>query len=222
GRGPFLATEHGSLKGHKDKTIMRLPCLVAVFAWGGVWAWAQFPSAAASSAPLVLETEIPLRDVSGRIDHMAVDLAHRRLFVAELGNDSLEVIDLTGRRPVHRLTGLKAPQGVVYEPVSALLAVANGDDGSLLFFDGANFAPAGRLDLGSDADDLRRDDRTGHLLVGFGEGGLAIIDAKTRSKLREFRLPAHPEGFQLSPDGLSVYVNVPDARQIGVMDLSSG
>ncbi len=132
---------------------------------------AQPPAAADSEAPFVLESEIPLAGVAGRIDHLAVDLAHRRLFVAELGNDSLDVVDLARRRVIHRLTGLKEPQGVAYEPRSGLLAVANGGDGSLLFFRGQDFVPAGRIDLGGDADDLRLDGRTGHVVVGFGGAG---------------------------------------------------
>jgi hypothetical protein len=39
------------------------------------------------SMPLQLEGKIPLGAVQGRIDHMAIDIARQRLFVAELGND---------------------------------------------------------------------------------------------------------------------------------------
>ena len=49
--------------------------------------------------PLILEAKIPLGDVSGRIDHMALDRARGRLFVAELGNDSLGVVDLGAGPP---------------------------------------------------------------------------------------------------------------------------
>ncbi len=48
----------------------------------------------ATPAPLQLESKIPLGDVSGRIDHLSIDLSRRRLFVAELGNDTVSVIDL--------------------------------------------------------------------------------------------------------------------------------
>jgi hypothetical protein len=44
-------------------------------------AFAQAPD----SGPLILETKIPLGRVEGRIDHLAIDLEHHRLFVAELG-----------------------------------------------------------------------------------------------------------------------------------------
>ena len=38
----------------------------------------------AETAPLQLEAKIPLGNVRGRIDHMAVDLKRQRLFIAEL------------------------------------------------------------------------------------------------------------------------------------------
>ena len=67
---------------------------------------------------LSLETKMVLGDVKGRIDHMALDPARNRLFVAELENNSLGVVDLNERKVVHRITGLTEPQGVAYEPTS--------------------------------------------------------------------------------------------------------
>src|SRR5262245_20089212 len=81
----------------------------------------------ATSALLQLESKIPLGAVSGRIDHMAIDLERRRLFVAELGNDSVGVVDLNTQNVIHRISGLKEPQGVAY--VNDLLYVANGGTG---------------------------------------------------------------------------------------------
>jgi hypothetical protein len=52
----------------------------------------------ANTLPLQLEAKIPLGDVRGRIDHMAIDLSRQRLFVAELGNDSVGIVDLRSRR----------------------------------------------------------------------------------------------------------------------------
>ncbi|MGC2159039.1 MAG: hypothetical protein WA662_21990, partial [Pseudolabrys sp.] len=79
-----------------------------------------------TSAPLQLEAKIPLGAVSGRIDHMAVDMAHHRLFVAELGNDSIGVVDLDAQKVAHRLSGLKEPQGIAYVQSNDSLYVANG------------------------------------------------------------------------------------------------
>ena len=70
-------------------------------------------------------------DVSGRIDHMAVDLRRGRLFVAELGNNTVDVVDLAAGRAVHRISGLREPQGIGYAPAADVIAVANAGDGSV-------------------------------------------------------------------------------------------
>ena len=178
--------------------------------------------AAESPAPLVLEATIPLGKVSGRIDHMAVDLARRRLFVAEFGNDSLAVVDLAVGQVVRQVAGLKEPQGVVHVPVRDLVVVANGGDGSLDFFRAGDLLPVGRVELGSDADNLRLDSGTGRIFAGHGEGGLAVVEPTSRSKLLDIPLNAHPEGFQLAADGRRAFVNLPDARQIAVVDVAVG
>jgi hypothetical protein len=63
-------------------------------------------------APLVLEAKIPLGSISGRIDHLAIDLKRKWLFVAELGNDSLGVVNVVAGKVLRTITGLSEPQGV--------------------------------------------------------------------------------------------------------------
>jgi DNA-binding beta-propeller fold protein YncE len=87
-----------------------------------------------NGTPLRLIQTIALK-VQGRIDHMAVDLAGGRLFVAVLGNNSLEVIDLKVGKHLRSITGLNEPQGVLYLPESQKLLVTNGGDGSLRVFE---------------------------------------------------------------------------------------
>jgi hypothetical protein len=172
--------------------------------------------------PLVVDRMIALKDVTGRIDHMAIDLARGRLFVAELGNGTLDVVDLAGAKVIHRIEGLKEPQGVGYAPRADMLAVASGGDGSVRLFHAADLSPAATVSLGDDADNVRFDSRTGTLVVGYGSGGLAVIDPTTARLVRRIKLPAHPEGFQLDPNGSRAFVNLPDARQIAVVDMEAG
>jgi len=172
--------------------------------------------------PLVLERTIPLPGVSGRIDHMAVDLRRGRLLVAELGNGTVEAIDLAAGKVVHRIIGLKEPQGVGYSPRDDLVAVASAGDGSVRLFRGDDLAPVGTVPLGDDADNVRLDTRANRFVVGYGSGGLAILDPVTRSVVGKMELPAHPEGFQLDPSAGGAYVNVPDAGQVAVLDLVTG
>ena len=80
--------------------------------------------AAGDAGPLQLEEKIGLGNVRGRLDHMALDIDRDRLFVAELGNDSVGVVDLRVRRIVRRIVGLKEPQGVGYVPSTDTLTLA--------------------------------------------------------------------------------------------------
>src|SRR5205809_1937067 len=92
------------------------------------------------SLPLQLESKIPLGDVRGRIDHMAVDLARQRLFVAAPGHDSLAVVDLKAQRLDRLISDLAEPQGVGYDPATDTLYVANAGDGSVTLFKGADLS----------------------------------------------------------------------------------
>lgn len=172
--------------------------------------------------PLVLEAKIPLEHVAGRIDHMAIDLARQRLFVAELGNDSVDVVDLRQRKVIRTLPHLKEPQGVGYQPQTDTLYVASAGDGTVRLFQGANLAPGEVIELGKDADNVRIDAKSGLVFVGYGSGGIAVIDPASRKKQADIALREHPEGFQLSPGGERIFVNVPDAHQIAVIDRAAG
>jgi hypothetical protein len=174
------------------------------------------------AASLVVERTIALKGVSGRIDHLAIDLGRKRLFVAELGNHTADVIDLATGSVIRRIEGLKEPQGLAYAPAADVLAVASAGDGSVRLFRGAVLSPAGVISLGDDADNIRLDPRTGNLLVGYGSGGLAVIDPAKAALLSRIPLQAHPEGFQLDPDRRRAFVNVPDAHQIAIVDLNAG
>jgi hypothetical protein len=153
---------------------------------------------------------------------MAIDLGRRRLLVAELGNGSVDAIDLAAGTVVHRIEGLRAPQGVGYAPGTDVIAVASAGDGSVRLYRGGDFAPLGTIGLGDDADNVRLEPATGRLIVGYGGGGLAAIDPVSGAVVGRVRLPAHPEGFQLDPGAHRAFVNLPDARQVAVVDLVSG
>lgn len=201
--------------------IGMIPVLAISCAIGLVFYFAFGSAAVAADArrpqPLTLELSIPLPDTSGRIDHMAIDLTRQRLFVAELGNGTVDVVDLRERKAIHRVAGLDEPQGVAYVPGADVVAVASGGDGTVRFYSGNDYAPRGTVKLGSDADNARVDPRNGHVIVGYGEGALAILDPVKPSKPVETDLPAHPEAFQLV--GNLAYVNVPDAHVIDAVDV---
>ncbi|TAL03030.1 MAG: hypothetical protein EPO08_05340 [Rhodospirillaceae bacterium] len=189
---------------------------------GVAWLLAAADNASAQQPPLELIDKIPLGPVAGRIDHMAIDHARHRLFVAEMGNDAVGVVDLEHRALLTQVAGLDEPQGVAYSAEADTLLVANGGNGAVIGYHGADYASADRLDLKDDADNIRMDPMSGQAWVGFGSGALAAIDPATLRKVSEVSLRGHPEGFQTDPSGKYIFVNVPDDREIAVVDRASG
>jgi DNA-binding beta-propeller fold protein YncE len=204
-----------ALRGPKAKIQRFLTLSVMLFAL------MTLPVVAVEPEGLVLEATIPLADVGGRIDHMAIDRGRQRLIVAALGNDTVEVVDLAAGKPRQRIGGLKEPQGVAYADKTDTVFVAGAGDGSVRIFRADDLKQLGRIDLKKDADNIRIDPRNGNVVVGYGDGGLAIIDPVTRGVLGTIALQGHPEGFQIEPMTGRAFVNVPDAKQIAVVDLDS-
>ena len=170
-----------------------------------------------SSPPLRLRKTIPLPDVQGRIDHMSLDVNTGRLFVAALGNNTIEVIDIEKGERIHTIPNLREPQGVLYLPDNNRLYVANGEDGTLRLFDGLSYKPLKTVKLGNDADNLRFDVKGKHVYVGYGAGALAVM-SEDGTTLAEIPLDGHPESFQLENNGKRIFVNVPRTRKVAVTD----
>jgi YVTN family beta-propeller protein len=188
----------------------------------GITFLALLAAASAHAEPLVLEAKIPLDGVRGRIDHLAYDPGRQRLYVAELGNNSVGIVDLKNRRVVSSVKGFEQPQGIGYEHSTDTVYVANAGDGSVRLFRGEDFAPITQIPLGDDADNVRVDTNAQRVYVGYGEGALAVIDAAGRKRLADIPLQGHPESFQLEPQGSRIFVNVPDTAEIAVVSRESG
>jgi YVTN family beta-propeller protein len=174
-------------------------------------------SHAAGSDPLTVEKKIPLGEVAGRIDHLAFDSRRHRIYVAELGNNSVGIVDLKANRVARTVPGFDEPQGIAYEPTTDTVYVANGGDGSVRLFNGEDFAPLGTIALAKDADNVRIDPSTHRVYVGYGSGALAVIDPASRRRMADIPLRGHPESFQLHPNDDRIFVNVPDADQIALV-----
>lgn len=174
------------------------------------------------SKPLVLTGAIALVGVQGRIDHLGADMKGR-LFVSALGNNTEEVLDLTAGR-VMRSLSVPRPQGVVYAPASNELFVGS-DEGKLYIYNGDSLELITAIDFGDDVDNLRYDAANKQVYVGYGDeeaGAIAVVDANTNKRLdAEYKLGAHPESFRLETSGPNIYVNLPDQKQIAVINRST-
>jgi DNA-binding beta-propeller fold protein YncE len=178
--------------------------------------------AAQSGPPLELKQTIALRAVEGRIDHLTYDPAGERLFVSALGNNTVEVVDLRKGERIHSITGLGSPQGILYTRDPDRLFVANDKGGILKIFEGKSFEPLGEVNFKDDADNVRYDDATKKVYVGFGSGGLAVVSAPNGKQIGSIKLSAHPEAFELEKNGRRIFVNVPNSRHVAVIDRDKG
>jgi len=170
--------------------------------------------------PLVLATAIELPRVDGRIDHLAFDAAGQRLFVAALGNNTVEVVDVKAARHLRSLPGFREPQGIAFLPGAKLIVVANGQ-GEGVQFVGDDYRMAQSARLGDDSDNVRYDAGARRVYVGFGNGAIAAIGVADAKVLGQAKLAGHPESFQLERSGARIFVNVPTADHIAVVDRES-
>ncbi|TMH64085.1 MAG: hypothetical protein E6H57_16205 [Betaproteobacteria bacterium] len=167
---------------------------------------------------LELVATIPMPGVKGRIDHFAADLKRHRLFVAALGNNTVEVLDVAGNRHEKSVAGFGEPQGLVHLPKSNRLFVANGSANRVDILDAGSLSVVKRLEQLDDADNLRYDAAAGKVVVGYGKGALRFMDADSGESSGEVRLAGHPESFQLETSGKRAFVNVPTAQHVAVVD----
>lgn len=176
---------------------------------------------AGQEVPLKQVQTIPLPGVQGRFDHFAADLPGRRLFLAALGHNSLEVLDLQGGRVARSVKGLRMPQGVAFAPDLGRVFVGEGEGAACTILDGTSLAVLQRVTGLEDADNVRYDAAGKRVYVGYGSGALAVLDAATGKLVKQIRLAGHPESFQLEKSGSRIFVNVPSAGQVAVIDRKS-
>jgi DNA-binding beta-propeller fold protein YncE len=180
-----------------------------------------------SSAPLRLVQTIPL-SVDGRLDHLYADVKGLRLFVAALGNNSVEVIDLRTGKTIRSISGPQKPQGMWYIPSLKKLFVASGNDGICRVYKGETLEliESIKLDLGPDL--VGYNPRSKLLYAGYGGedakkefGNLAIIDVVKNKHVGDIQTRAHPGGILVDESGGRIYITIPKTSEVAVIDAKS-
>lgn len=205
-----------------------LPRAIRIVTLAAVGAAACIFTVAAAHADDVIPSlrpseAITLPGVRGRIDHMDIDTARRRLFVAATARDMIEVIDLRHSFVIQPIRGPREPFGVAYMAGPNLLGVTEGAGAGIQFYDtsGPRLTTVERLRLDDDPDNLRFDPKARLLYVGQGSGdtaSLAVVDPVTVQVVRRIGLAGHPESLALESKGDRIFVNVPAAKNITVID----
>jgi DNA-binding beta-propeller fold protein YncE len=157
---------------------------------------------------------IPLDRIEGRFDHFAIDRAGKRIFVAALGNNSVEVIDLATTKSSSPHRHERAAGRRVCRPTprrSSSPAAATGKSASTTATRShSNRPPTTSTTPTTSA----RDGKS--VYVGYGSGAIAVFDGE--KLIDRIKLSGHPESFQLEAKGERIFVNVPSAKRIEVID----
>jgi DNA-binding beta-propeller fold protein YncE len=186
-----------------------------------------FSANAQEKAPLHLVQTIPLPNVQGRFDHIAVDVEGERLFVAAVERNSIEVVDLAAGKWTRSLTGMKTPTEPVYAPELNKLFVVSRDDGLVRVFRGDSLELLDSLKLELGANRAFYDPARQILYVGYG-GHLAgfdycrvgLIDAGSDELVGDIVVNHELQSSQILMDNATgkIFVAVPEHRRMDVFD----
>jgi hypothetical protein len=128
---------------------------------------------------------------------------------------SVEVLDIRKGEWSTEIKGFHEPQGVFYSSQNDELYVASEGDAIVRIYDGTTLKLRQTLEFGADADTVRYDGHSSQIFVGFGSGGLGLVDASGQ-KGATISLNSHPESFQLEEGNSRIFVNVP--KEFAVVD----
>ncbi len=200
--------------------MKRMKCLNAIVLVLGL---CVFLATARSQAPqpLKLVQKIPLPAVKGRIDHISVDLQGKRLFLAALGNGTMEVIDLASAKPLHTITGFKDAQGALFVPQSNLIFISDGELNLVNVYDGTTYKLVRSVTDLPGADNLRYD---GFSARTYGAGlvdvayqfGIRALDSRDGKPMFEIPLEGKSESFQVEMSTGRIFANLPTLGYIAV------
>jgi DNA-binding beta-propeller fold protein YncE len=179
---------------------------------------------AQTSTRLVLNRIIPLPGLNTKFDHLAIDEAGSRLFIAATTVHAVEVVDLKTDKIQQSITGLGKPHGLAWVAATGSLYVSDGALGELRVYKGTPLALAGTIKLSDDADDMVYDAARQLLFVGYGGKDAANPANVAVVNTAEFRLKAnvattaHPEGIAVDPQSGRAFANIADAGEVAVID----
>ena len=170
---------------------------------------------------------ITLAGVQGKFDHLAIDIAGDRLFIAATGNHSVEVIDLKTDKVQQSIAGLGKPHGLAWVAATSSLYVADGALAELRVYRGTPFALAGTIKLSDDADDMVYDDIHHVLFVGHGgsdsanPANVAAVDTDHLTLIVNLSVSTHPEALDFDPETRRVFANIADSNEVAVVDTAA-
>ncbi len=176
---------------------------------------------------LLQTTDLP--GIEGDLDHLAVDSAGQRLFVAAEDNGTLRVIDLKTGKLQRTVKGFMNPHSILYLPEQLELYITDGSK-AVQVLDSNTFAVKKTIATTAGADSIAVDSKnhtmftiTGGKDVSMAASAVSEIDTKSARLIRELPISAvHVEAMALEESGTRLFVNVTDKNYLAVIDRAAG
>src|SRR6202162_5773277 len=182
-----------------------------------------------ATAPLKLIQKIPLPDVAGDFDHMAIDIQGQRLFVPAEEHQTVEVVDLRAGKRIRTISDVSWPSTVAYHPQSNTIFVTDRSDGSVKVFSGETYELVKTIKLVTGPDNATYDPATqlfysvsGGQWLGIPYTLIAIVDTATKEHLGDIRVDStNVQAMAIEPGTgpKKMYADMADKNQIAVIDL---
>ena len=176
---------------------------------------------------LVGTTDLP--GISGDLDHLGIDTAGQRLFLAAEDNGTLRIIDLKSGKLVRTVKGFETPHSILYLPDAKELYITDGSK-DVKVLDSDTFAVKKTVPTTPGADSIGVDKKD-HLLYAVTGGkdvkmttsNISIIDTQAAKLKREIPIDAaHVEAMAVEQSGPRLFVNVTDKNYLAVIDRNTG
>jgi len=150
----------------------------------------------------------------------------KKMYTANIGSDSVSVIDLANAPRAIRVTPIgvgKGPEGIDLSPDGKEIWVAHRSDGALSIIDTATDKVSGTIALGTKMANRVKFTRDGKrvLVSDPPSNQLLVIDVLSRQIIKKIDSEANPEGILIAPDGKRAFVACAGAGKVAVLDLES-
>ena len=159
--------------------------------------------------------------------HMVVVMpGEKKIYTANIGSDSVSVIDLTNAPRAIRVSAIavgKGPEGIDLSPDAREIWVAHRGDGALSIIDTATDKVVQTLSIGTKMANRVKFTRDGKrvLLSDPPSNHLLVFDVASRQVIKTLDTDAGPEGILIAPDGKRAFVACSGAGKVAVLDLDT-
>ena len=187
---------------------------------------AQSALPAQNSAPLkrIQELQFP-GSVKGRLDHLGLDPAGKRLFVVAEEDHQVLVFDLDGGKLIRTLA-IDHPHAVLYRSDLDRIYITDEGKGGVNIYDGKTYKLLKFVQLKVDTDSIGYDPATHDLYVVNGGDNahepftmLSVVDTTSGQKVADIKIDGDTlEAMALEKSGNKLFLDNPAKNAVEVID----